>query len=188
MPRIPYFDPATAPERVRQDFDRLQVKLNLFRMVANAGTLFPHWIRLGGAILGRMRLDARLRELVILRVSRLVRCDYEWTQHIDIAKGCGISDEQLAALDAGLCDAPGFDEVDRLVLRFTDEVVRDVRVSDATFAEAAQRFSAQEIVELLMTAGFYRMVAGVIEGAGVEIETPKGSELMGGLERRSGDL
>ena len=187
MPRIPYVDEATAPERVREELGKLPAKLNVFRMLANAPTLFGPWARLGGAILGRMKLDPRLRELVILRVSRLAPSDYEWTQHVTIGKVCGVTDAQIEALAAGRADDPAFDATDRLVLRVTDEAVRDVKVSDATFAEAASRFSHQEVVEILMTAGFYRMLAAVLESTGVEIDAPAGTAILDDLVRRSGD-
>src|SRR5262249_14005346 len=93
MARIPYLDPAKASERVPETLAQLPAPLNVFRMMAHAETLFPHWVRLGGAILGRAKLSPRLRELVILRVARLSKCDYEWTQHVPIAKACGITDE-----------------------------------------------------------------------------------------------
>jgi len=184
MARMPYADLEQAPERVREALAALPAKLNVFRMMAHAQTLFPHWMRLGGAILGRAKLSPRLRELVILRVARLSRCEYEWTQHVPIAKACGIDDPQIEALAAGTSDAPGFDDADRLVLRVTDEAIRDVRLPDATFAEAAKRFSHQEIVELLMTVGFYRGLAMVLESTGVDVDPPAGTAIVDDIARR----
>jgi AhpD family alkylhydroperoxidase len=184
MARIPYADIEQAPERLREAFAQLPAKLNVFRMMAHAAALFPHWARLGGAILGRSKLSSRLRELVILRVARLSRCDYEWTQHVPIAMACGITDDQIAALREGRDDAPGFDDADRLVLRATDEAIRDVRLPDATFAAVAKRFSHQEIVELLMTVGFYRGLAMVLESTGVDLDPPAGTAIVDDIARR----
>ena len=174
MARIPYVDLEAASQRVREELEKLPAKLNIFRMVANAETLLPHFLRLGGAILSRQQLDARLRELVILRVARLSPSEYEWTQHVPIGKACGITQEQIDALAAGNAAAACFDETDRLVLRFTEETVRDVRVSDATLAAATARFSRREIVELILTVGFYMMVARLLETTGVDIDPPAG--------------
>ena len=185
MARIPYVDPERAPERVRQTLEQLPAKLNVFRMMAHAETLFPHWVRLGGAILGRSKLSPRLRELVILRVARRSGCDYEWTQHVPIAKGCGIDDAQIAALAADRDDAPGFGDEDRLVLRVTDEAIRDVRLPEATFAEATRRFSHREIVELLMTVGFYRGLAMVLESTAVDVDPPAGTAIVDDITRRT---
>jgi alkylhydroperoxidase family enzyme len=184
MARIPYVDLAAAPEKVREALEALPVKLNVFRMVANASTLFRPWSRLGGAILGRMQLAPRLRELIILRVARRSSCNYEWTQHVGIAKACGIDQAQIDALAAGHADAPGFDDADRLIVRAVDEAIDQVRLPEATFAALAARFSHQEIVEVLMTVGFYRGLAMVIESTGVDLDPPTGTAIVDDLTRR----
>src|SRR6266403_18252 len=113
MARLPYVDPASAPEQVRELLERLPVKLNIFRMMAHATTDFRPLVGLGSAILARQKLSPKLRELAIVRA----------------------------------------------VLRFTTEVLCDVRASEATFAEAARHLSAQEIVELIVTVGYYMLIA-----------------------------
>ncbi len=184
MARIPYIDPATATPELRDALERLPAGLNVFKMLANAETLFPSWARLGGAILGRMKLSPKLRELIILRVARLSDCDYEWTQHVPIGRNCGIDDAQIAALAENRADAPCFDETERIVLRATDESVEGVRLPEATFEELARRFDRREIVEILMTAGFYRALAMVLESTAVDSDPPAGAEVVGEIVRR----
>ncbi len=184
MARIPYYDPDSAPAELSDALEKLPAKLNVFRMLANADTLFPSWARLGGAILGRMKLSPKLRELVILRVARISDCDYEWTQHVPIALGAGMTDAQVAALETGRDDDPCFDETERLVLRATDESTRDVRLPQATFDALLARFDRREIVEILMTAGFYRALATVLESTGVDPDPPAGAEIAGEIARR----
>ncbi|MFM8409580.1 MAG: carboxymuconolactone decarboxylase family protein [Alphaproteobacteria bacterium] len=184
MARIPYYDPATAPEELRKALDQLPAGLNVFKMLANAETLFPSWARLGGAILGKMKLSPKLRELVILRIARISDCEYEWTQHVPIGKAVGVTDAQVEALLAGRDDAPCFDESERLVLRATDESTRDVRLSQATFDALLARFDRREIVEILMTAGFYRALATVLESTAVDPDPPAGAEIAGEIARR----
>lgn len=184
MARIPYYDPATAPEELRKALDQLPAGLNVFKMLANAETLFPSWARLGGAILGKMKLSPKLRELVILRIARISDCEYEWTQHVPIGKAVGVTDAQVEALLAGRDDDPCFDESERLVLRATDESTRDVRLSQATFDALLVRFDRREIVEILMTAGFYRALATVLESTAVDPDPPAGAEIAGEIARR----
>jgi hypothetical protein len=71
MARLPYVDPETAPEAVRDALARLPVKLNIFRMMAHAETSFRPMLSLGMSILTQQELSAKLRELVILRVGSL---------------------------------------------------------------------------------------------------------------------
>jgi len=69
-------------------------------------------------------------------------------------------------------EASVFSDLERAVLRFTDEVVRDVKASDAAFEAVAAGLSHREISELLMTIGFYMLVCRYLENLEVEIEAP----------------
>ena len=60
----------------------------------------------------------------------------------------------MAALRVGAED-PVFDDLQRLVMRYTDDVVANVRASDATFDALAAHLSVQELQELTVTIGFY---------------------------------
>jgi alkylhydroperoxidase family enzyme len=181
MARLPYVDPASAPDSVREVLERLPVKLNVFRMMAQAETNFRPLLSLGTSILAQQQLSAKLRELAILRVARLSPAEYEWVQHVPIALGTGASQDQIDALQRGDIEAPCFDAVERVVLRFTTEVVRDVRASDATFAELASRFSPREIVELILAIGFYMTVARLLETTAVDLDPPAGTRVVDAL-------
>lgn len=51
-----------------------------------------------------------------------------------------------------------FDDRDRLVLRYSEVLTRDNKVSDALYAELEQAFARDELVELAMTVGLSAMV------------------------------
>jgi 4-carboxymuconolactone decarboxylase len=171
MARLPYVDPATAPKPVSDALERVP-PLNIFRMAANAETAFRPWLAFGAALLSSLQLDARVRELAILRVARLSDAEYEWVQHVPIALAVGASEQQVAAVDRGALDDGSLDELDRAVLRFTTEVVRDVSASDEAFAAVSQRLSPREVVELLMVIGQYMLVARLAATAGIELDEP----------------
>jgi len=176
--RLPYVDPATAPEHVRELLERLPVKLNVFRMMANAESDFRPLVGLGTAILGRQKLSPKLRELAILRVAALSPARYEWVQHVPIAQATGATAAQVGALERDDITGDAFDPLERAVLRFTTEVVREVRASEPTFAELAQRLSAQEIVELIVTVGYYMMIARLLETTAVDLDPPAGTKVV----------
>ncbi|HEX8647740.1 MAG TPA: carboxymuconolactone decarboxylase family protein [Thermoleophilaceae bacterium] len=169
MARLPYVDPEAAPQPVREALERVP-PINVFRMVANAETAFRPWLAFGGALLSSLELDARLRELVILHVGRLSGAEYEWVQHVPIAHAVGASEEDVAAIERGEVDADCLGADVRAALRFTTEVVRDVRASDAALAALREHLSPREVVELLLVIGQYMMVARVAETAGIEID------------------
>src|SRR5438128_10350753 len=172
MARIPYVDPNDAPPPVREVLGRMP-PLNVFRMMANAETAFRPWMRWGGVLLNDLALDPVLRELAILHVARLTpHADYEWVQHVPIARSVGATEEQIAAIERGDVDAELFTDEQRAVLRFTTEVVRAARASDETFAAVSDTLSPREIVELLMVIGQYMMLARVMATSDMEIDEP----------------
>src|SRR5262249_48180211 len=134
MARLPYVDPASAPEQVRETLERLPVKLNVFRRLARRETCSRRLLQPGPAILARQELSPRLRELTILLVGRRSPAPYEWTQHVPIACATGATDEQIAAIERGALDAACFDERERAVLDAAAELLQRPRLGDASFA------------------------------------------------------
>jgi alkylhydroperoxidase family enzyme len=183
MARIPYVEPATAPEEVRKILERLPVKLNIFKMMAHAETNFRPLLALGTSILSQQQLSAKLRELAILRVARLSGAEYEWVQHVPIAIACGASEAQVTALETGAVNDLSFDPVERLVLAFTTEVVERVGTTEATFREMTQHFSSREIVELILAIGFYMTVARLMETTRIDVEPAAGTAVIDSLRR-----
>lgn len=105
-------------------------------------------------------LEPRDRELVVLRVAALTGSDYEFAQHVVIGRRAGLSDAEIAATTAA--DIEGWSEQDRLLLRFADEMLAADVVSDETYVALEERFTTQQLLELLLLPGFYRMLAGAL--------------------------
>ncbi|RYF47653.1 MAG: carboxymuconolactone decarboxylase family protein, partial [Comamonadaceae bacterium] len=99
MARIPYFDLNQAPD----DYKELlggRPPLNLYRMLPHAGPAYSKaFLGLGGAILRSSELESQLREIAILRVGILSKASYEVHQHKRVARGVGLSDAKIAALE-----------------------------------------------------------------------------------------
>jgi 4-carboxymuconolactone decarboxylase len=168
MPRIPYFDLDQATHEYR-DMLKGRFNLNIYRMLPHAETIAPGFLKMGGAILRESKLDPQLRELAILRVGILSGATYEVHQHKRVAKSVGLADEKIAALES---DPQGhvFSPLERLVLRYTDEVVKNVKAPDALFNELLSKLDNRRMVELTLTIGFYMAVSRFLENFEVEIE------------------
>ncbi len=168
MARIPYFDPATAVGRAAAAYDKLP-PLNIFRMMGHAGELLDGFTRLGTQILNFTSLEPVLREIAILRVGVLSKAGYEVFQHERIARRLGLTDALIAAVREGP-GAPGFDDPQREVMAFTDDVVANVRAGDATFEPLKRRLGYKALQELTLTVGYYMMVSRFLETFDVDIE------------------
>ena len=169
MALLPYVDESKAPEKTREILNAGKVKMNVARMIANSDAAFYPFSMLGGSLLTRGKLDAKLREIAILRTAKVSHSVYEWTQHVPIAKAVGVSEAQVAAMDHPE-RATCFNELESLVIKFTDEVARNVKGSPATVAELKKHMGTAEIVELVLSIGFWGMVARLLETTEVDLE------------------
>ena len=115
-------------------------------------------------------VDVLLRELAIVRTGMLCGAEYEWRHHVPLALGSGGTEAQIEALQQGKIDGAEFDERQHLVLRFTTEVVENVRASDPTFAAMQREFSPREIIELILAIGVYMMNSRVAVNGGVTMD------------------
>lgn len=168
MARIPYFDPDKAEGRAREAYEKLP-PLNIFRMLGHSGEMLDGFIKLGNQILMFSELDPVLREIAIVRTGVLRGSSYEVYQHEAISRRMGMSDDLIEAIHEGP-DAAAFDDLQRLVMRFTDDVVKNTRASDATFDPLLEKLGPKQMQELTITIGYYTMVSNFLETFDVDIE------------------
>jgi len=183
MARVPYIQAAQAHPEVRETFEKIQSSgariLNLYRVVAHAPFALRNFLRLGNSLLTRTELPPKLRELSILRVARLAGSEYEWTQHVPIAREAGVTEAQIKGI-ARWRRSPAFSDEERAVLQYTDEVARKVRVTDETFDALRKHLDDRRIVELTLVIGNWGMVARVLVPLQVDIDAlGSGAELVG---------
>ncbi|MET0145355.1 MAG: carboxymuconolactone decarboxylase family protein [Ilumatobacteraceae bacterium] len=175
MARVPYPDPTTLTPETQRLLSKFP-PLNIFRMMAGGEGLLWGFSRLANHLLLTSELDPVLREIAIVRVGVLSGASYEVHQHEGISRNIGMSDELIAAVHAGP-DDPVFDERQRLVMRFTDDLVANVRAGDDTFDPLAAQLSLQELQELTITIGFYMAVSRYLETFDIDIEAPGTQQL-----------
>nr|WP_314624004.1 carboxymuconolactone decarboxylase family protein [uncultured Noviherbaspirillum sp.] len=172
MARIPYFDLSQASPQLA-DLIKDRLPLNIYRMVAHGGNTAVGFLSLGSAILTKSDIEPTLRELVILRVGALCGSSYEVFQHRRVASKAGVSAEKIEAVLADPkrpVDGAPFSELEQKVLQFTDAVVNDVKAPAPLFDDVSSRLPHQQLVELMMTIGFYMLVSRLLENLEVDIE------------------
>ncbi|MET9819066.1 carboxymuconolactone decarboxylase family protein [Streptomyces sp. NPDC006355] len=122
----------------------------------------------GNHVLGKNTLPVRLRELVILRIAWQAQAEYEWLQHARIARRVGVSDDEIRAL--GRLEPDGFDEVEQTLLSATDQLVAEADLDDAVWKRLRDRFSAEQLIDLVYTVGQYQTVAMAINSFRIQPE------------------
>lgn len=171
-PRIPLLslDEAKAATAVA-GIPEITADLNIFRIWLHHPKLARWLSDLLMGLLWEGRLEARLRELMIMRLGWATASDYEWTQHWRIARGLKVDETDLLAVR----DWPahgGFGPAERAVLAATDETIADGAVSPATWQACVEHVSddPQVLLELVSAIGTWRMVSGILRSLDVPLE------------------
>ena len=168
MARVPSLSPETVAPEHRALLAR-PIALNL-ALVNSPGALRA-FDGLGAYIRHRSTLDGRLRELAILQVGYLARAPYEWSHHIKIGHEFGVTDADIHALIAeSEGRASPLAPRDRAVLAAAREITAEGAVSAATWAVLEGAFSAEHLVDLVVTIGFYCGVVRVLASLEIAVE------------------
>jgi 4-carboxymuconolactone decarboxylase len=141
---------------------------NLYRALGNHAPLAAAWTEFARAIRFESRTPRMLRELIILRGAQLMRAEYEWAQHLKMARKAGVREAQIAAL-AGWRDSGEFDAREKAALELAEAVTRG-EVSDAVYAAVSTHFDHATYVELSLVAAFYAMVARMLDAMRIQLE------------------
>jgi alkylhydroperoxidase family enzyme len=142
---------------------------NIFTTLARHPKLLRRWLVFGNHVLFKSTLPARERELAILRVGWLSRSAYEFGQHTVIGRQAGLTDEEIRRVTLGP-DAAGWSADDAVLLRAVDELHEDSFVCEATWNALARRFTTEQVLDLLFAVGQYRLVSGVLNTLGVQLD------------------
>jgi alkylhydroperoxidase family enzyme len=168
MARLPYLNAEDLPEDQRSLLAR---PANLFRVLVHSPEAFRNFSRLGGWIRSGSTLDARLREMAILQVGYITGAAYEWTHHIQIGRGFGVSDDDVRAIMAeSRGGASNLPDLDKAVLSAAREMTTDMRVSDATFTKLKGQLGPEHLIDLFMTVAYYNLVVRVLHTLEVDLE------------------
>jgi alkylhydroperoxidase family enzyme len=139
--------------------------LNVFTTLARHPRLLKRFNVLGGFFLTRGALPARDREIVILRSAWRSGSEYEFGQHVLIARQAGLTNAEIDALASERGAWPAHEAA---LVAVADEVDRQAAISDATWDALRTTYDEQQMIEVVLLAGFYRMLAGLLNTAGVE--------------------
>jgi AhpD family alkylhydroperoxidase len=132
--------------------------LNALGLLARHPALTEAFNTFNGHVLFATSLTPRQRELLVLRVACLRRCDYEWAQHTVLARDAGLEPEEIKRVAAGP-DADGWSDLERALVRAADELVGDADVSDETWTALARALDEQQLLDLVFTVGAYDALA-----------------------------
>jgi alkylhydroperoxidase family enzyme len=148
--------------------------LVLFTTMARDRRLFLKFFNSG--LLDRGHLTLRQREIVIDRVTAQCGAEYEWGVHVAAyAAKAGLDESQIASLVGNGASDDVWSDEDRVLIRLCDSLHSSCGVDDALWNALTRYYTAEAIIELLMLAGYYRMVSYLVNGLRLPLEpnTPR---------------
>jgi len=172
MGRVPYVKAGTS-----RDVDDLYKEiagmgrpvLNLYRTLANQPTALAAFLEMSRYVRGGSSLDAGLRELAILATAHELGQPYEVSHHTEAALRVGVPPEKLAAVaPGGSLDA--LEPAERGAVEFARQAAVTRSCDDATFQRLESLFSTEQIVDLVLTTGWYHLCAVILGSLQVELE------------------
>lgn len=171
QPRIAPLDPPY-PADIQASFDvamRGAPPLTLFRVLARNPRVLSRLM--AGGLLDRGSISLRQRELVILRTTARCGAEYEWGVHVAaFGAKAGWTAAEVRASAHGAADDPAWSPDERLIVRLADALHDANDIEDALWADLQATFADDQLVELVMLAGFYHMVSFALRAFRVPLE------------------
>jgi alkylhydroperoxidase family enzyme len=132
---------------------------------ARASRAMAMYIRTGS------KLDPRLREMAIIQVGYLARSVYEYTHHVQIGLGVGVTEADIRAIAADTAGKPTtLDPLARAVLRAARELTRDVDLSDATFVILRESLDDERLFDLINAICSYNSTIRLLAALRIDLE------------------
>ncbi|HKN29305.1 MAG TPA: carboxymuconolactone decarboxylase family protein [Roseiarcus sp.] len=175
MARVPYPSREAYPEAYRSAYDRMLQERgdpapNIFLAVGNIPNLLGPMLDFTKEMKTGAAIEQRLRELSIVTVGLVTRCDYEFGHHWNIALKAGVRCAQLEQLEHAEA-SPEFDEKERAIIRYAREATEKIDVSDDTWSALRQQLSLRETMDIVMAVAWYNAVARMLKPMRIETES-----------------
>lgn len=142
------------------------------RVVVNNPNMYRSFVPHIEAVIAKTSLPPRDRQVVVLRT--LAQCDdtYERTHHLQISRNAGLSEDEIAAFQSGTGDC--LTDFDRTLIKASDELLADQFISDETWEALAERYSTEQLMEVVFLAGCYQTMAMLTKTFGMQLEEAGG--------------
>ena len=143
--------------------------LNLYATLARHPTFFRPRAVQSAYIRTGATLSDRAREILILRIGWLCGSEYEWSQHVRVARGIGMSADEIRDIAVG-ATASRWNPFEADLLKATDELHQQDAVSDATWSALSSRYGTGQLIDMVITVAGYRMVSIALNSLATQLE------------------
>ncbi len=145
--------------------------LNVVKMFAGTGDLFTATNGLTQAIFQAQDVDAKMRELIIVRTAKVTNCAYALQVGAVLAKNTGLSVQEV---EAALGDDPvaGINPDYVLLCQAVDELAIQATLSDETLRQLQSRYDDTLCRKYVLMLSWFNLVNRFENGCRVPFEAP----------------
>lgn len=155
MARLPYVELETASPEQKAILEKLTQKsgkiANFWKLWGHSPQFLEAFLPFNKA-LAKGTLDPKLRELAYVKASQINDCAYCANAHKAGGLRVGVTEQQFQEL-GNFATSSSFSELEKLVLRYTEELTRTAKASEEVMGELKKHLSPRDIVELSVTVG-----------------------------------
>jgi len=143
--------------------------ISVNRTMARHPKLYERWQPRQGLVVRVSKLPPKQRELVILRTGWNCQSEYEWAKHVGTvgrAREHGLDPVQIAQG----ASSGAWNEVEKALIRASDELYRDTVVSDATWRALSPQLGMELMMTAVVTVSDFRAISLSLNAYGVQLE------------------
>jgi 4-carboxymuconolactone decarboxylase len=144
-----------------------------FNVLLRSPELMSPLQKVGEYLRFKCQLDRRIAEMATLIAARHWTQNYEWSAHHPLALKAGLKPEIADAIADGRRPA-GMAADEEIVYDLLTESLQNKSVSDVTYDRAVKQFGEQNLVDLIAIAGYYALLAMMLNVARTEL--PEGKQ------------
>lgn len=163
MARVPLLEKDQVSDKVAlRAYESMEQKRGKVTNIYKALAYKPEIIRTIGPFVASVQasyeVDARLKEKIMIKVSKVNNCPYCIHAHMGISSKMGIPREEFDELD-DLDTAIHLTDAERVALQYAEHITRTPEgVPDELFDELKKHYTDSQIVEITCLAALYNFI------------------------------
>jgi alkylhydroperoxidase family enzyme len=146
--------------------------LNVLKMMSGTGDFFPALIGMVKAVFGERDIDAKHREVIILRAASVLNCPYEWQANEQMAHNTGLTTSEIDTIaNDGALALDNLDTDYQLLIAATDELLTSGTLTDGTLQALLDTFGTTTTRKYIATIAWFSLLSLFLNGTRVPMET-----------------
>jgi uncharacterized peroxidase-related enzyme len=162
MARVKYIEESEATDpRIKEAYERMRQKrgkvTNIYKALAHKPSILSTIGPFVAAVQQPDEIDAKLKERIILRVSKINRSAYCCHAHEQISTKMGFTREEIEEMENP--ESANLSDAEKAALRYAEAMTKNPgSIPDSIYNELKKYYSDSQIVEITALAALYNMI------------------------------